>query len=315
MLSVSTLICTHSEERWNHLQQAIDSLRNAQTRQPDELVVVVDHNSRLLERVRAQFPEIQVLANQHESGLAGCRNTGVAAASGEVVAFLDDDAVAAPDWLERLIAPFGRDDVVGVGGSVVPAWPSSRPAWFPEAFDWVVGCTHSGMPSQPAPVRNFVGANMAFRRTVLHELQFFGGIGHAGGKPLGGSDPDICIRVQQAYPDQVLLFEPAARVFHHVTVQRASWRYFARRCFNEGRAKAMLTARLGSDAALRSERAYVASTLPRSIQRSWRSAVSRRELRSLAPIPAIVGGLAVTAAGYSSGLVRQSLARSREPSS
>src|SRR2546429_8268160 len=208
MPSVSVLICTHSEQRWDQLERAIESVR-AQTRQADELVVVVDHNARLLERLRERFSGVRLLSNQHEPGLAGCRNTGVAAASGSVVAFLDDDARALPDWLELLTAPFEQEEVVGVGGSVVPLWAASRPTWLPEEFDWVVGCTHSGMPSQRGAVRNFVGANMAFRRAAIHEVRFFSGIGHAGGKPLGGSDPDICIRVQQRFPERVLLYEPA----------------------------------------------------------------------------------------------------------
>jgi glycosyltransferase involved in cell wall biosynthesis len=306
MSPVSVLICTHSERRWDQLEQAIGSVR-AQTRQADEVVVVVDHNARLLQRLREHFSGVQVLSNQHEPGLAGCRNTGVAAASGFVVAFLDDDARALPDWLELLTAPFEQEGVVGVGGSVVPVWASSRPRWFPEEFDWVVGCTHSGMPSQRGAVRNFVGANMAFRRAAVHEVGFFSGIGHAGGKPLGGSDPDICIRVQQRFPDQVLLYEPAARVFHHVTEQRATARYFARRCFNEGTAKALLTARLGAGSALSSERAYVVSTLPRAIGRALRNAGSSGDPRRLAPIPAIVFGLTLTAAGYSAGLVRRAV--------
>lgn len=310
MHPVSVLICTHSEQRWHQLEQAIASVR-AQTRQPDELVVVVDHNARLLQRIRERFSDVRVLANQHQPGLAGCRNTGVAAASHGVVAFLDDDARALPSWLELLTAPFEQEEVVGVGGSVVPLWPSTRPRWFPEEFDWVVGCTHSGMPSQRGAVRNFVGANMAFRRAVVHQLKFFSGIGHAGGKPLGGSDPDICIRVQQRCPDKVLLYEPAARVFHHVSEQRATWRYFARRCFNEGTAKALLTARLGAGSALSSERAYVASTLPRAIGRAVRSAGSTGDPHRLAPIPAIVAGLALTAAGYSAGLVRSALGEIR----
>lgn len=310
MPSVSVLICTHSEQRWDHLEQAIGSV-HAQARPAEELLVVVDHNAPLLERLQEHFTGVQVLSNRREPGLAGCRNTGVAAASGSVVAFLDDDARALPDWLELLTAPFEEEEVVGVGGSVVPLWPSSRPRWFPEEFDWVVGCTHSGMPSQRGAVRNFVGANMAFRRAAIHEVRFYSGIGHAGGKPLGGSDPDICIRVQQRFPDRVLLYEPAARVLHHVTEQRATARYFARRCFNEGTAKALLTARLGAGSALSSERAYVASTLPRAIGRALRSAGSSGDPRKLAPIPAIVVGLSLTAAGYSTGLARSTFRERR----
>jgi glycosyltransferase involved in cell wall biosynthesis len=307
MLSVSTVICTHTERRWDHLAQAIRSVAE-QTKRPEEIVVVVDHNPALLERLRRTFPDLVVLPNREGSGLAGSRNTAVDAASGDVVVFLDDDAVAAPGWLWRLTQPFDVEEVLGVGGPVVPLWSSHRPMWFPEEFDWVVGCTHSGMPSERGTVRNFVGANMAFRRGAVQEVRFFSGIGHAGGKPLGGSDPDFCIRMQKRWPERVLLFEPSARVFHHVTDERATWRYFARRCFNEGTTKALLTRRVGAASGLSSEKMYVRSTLPRAVCQALRRSGSSRNPRHLAPIPAIVSGLAFATAGYASELVRSALA-------
>ena len=87
-------------------------------------------------------------------------------ATGDVVAFLDDDAAAAPDWLSRLLAPYADPRVLGVGGRVLPRWDRARPRWFPAEFDWVVGCTYAGHPDE-GPVRNVIGANMSFRRSVL----------------------------------------------------------------------------------------------------------------------------------------------------
>ena len=120
-----------------------------------------------------QLPDVIVTDNQQQQGLSGARNAGVAVAGGEVVAFLDDDATAAPDWLERLAAGYADPDVLGVGGAIEPVWSTSRPRCFPEEFDWVVGCTYRGLPQTPAPVRNLIGANMSFRRTVLNTIGGF----------------------------------------------------------------------------------------------------------------------------------------------
>ena len=83
------------------LGEAVDSLR-AQTLPPHEVVLVIDHAPALLEEARGRWPDLKIVPSRERQGLSGARNTGVAEAGGEVVAFLDDDAVAAPNWLERL---------------------------------------------------------------------------------------------------------------------------------------------------------------------------------------------------------------------
>ena len=100
----------------------------AQSRPPVEVIVVVDRNPRLLDRVARRWPAVRVLSNTDHGGLAGARNTALAAAVGDVVAFLDDDAVPAPDWLERLAAPYADPAVQLVGGWVEPRFDERRPA-------------------------------------------------------------------------------------------------------------------------------------------------------------------------------------------
>ena len=81
---------------------------------------------------------------QQQRGISGARNSGIAAARGAIIAFLDDDAIAAPDWLEQLLAGYSSPNVLGVGGAIEPQWQGGRPRWFPPEFDWVVGCTYLG---------------------------------------------------------------------------------------------------------------------------------------------------------------------------
>ena len=114
-----------------------------------------------------------MVANTGTRGLSGARNTGVDAASGDIVAFLDDDAAAADGWLAALTAPFADPHVVGTGGGAEPVWTLPRPGWFPDEFGWVVGCSYRGLPVTRAPVRNPIGCNMAFRRAALLEVGGF----------------------------------------------------------------------------------------------------------------------------------------------
>ena len=84
-------------------------------------IVVVDNNpaSGLTTPVVAEFPGI-VLVNEPRRGLAYARNAGFAACTGEIAVATDDDVTVPPDWLEKLIAPFARPDVMVVTGNVLP---------------------------------------------------------------------------------------------------------------------------------------------------------------------------------------------------
>ena len=122
--SVSVIICAHAVERIGDLRRAVDSVVD-QSLPPTELLVVIDHNEQLLD-LAAELPA-NVVASDGPPGLSGARNTGTDRANGEIVAFLDDDAVAGVDWLRHLTEPFSDDDVVAVGGWATPVWDRGRP--------------------------------------------------------------------------------------------------------------------------------------------------------------------------------------------
>src|SRR5690606_25265152 len=148
----SVVICAYTEQRWDDLLAAVDSVRR-QTLTPREIIVVVDHNPAMLARVRDEIGDVLAVENHQRQGLSGARNSGLRASSGEYVAFLDDDALAEPDWLGRLAAGYDDPRVVGVGGVIEPLWSGGRPGWFPAEYDWVVGCTYVGMPTRRMAVR------------------------------------------------------------------------------------------------------------------------------------------------------------------
>lgn len=302
--TVSVIICAYTAERWEDLVAAVQSVQQ-QHHLPHELIIVIDHNPELFERAKQQFPAAVVVENREHHGAGAAKNRGAAAAQGSIVAFMDDDAVAAPDWLEHLVAAYDEPQVIGVGGAIDPLWPDERPAWFPMEFDWVVGCTYRGMPNRRGPIRNFIGANMSFRRDVFETVSFFSGMGHVGTRPFGGLDPDFCIRVKRTWPEHVLLHEPQARVFHRVSANRTRWGYFCLRCYNEGLSKSRLTQRVGTDVGLASERAYTFRTLPLGVKTGIVQAVREGDVSGLARAGAIMAGFSITAFGYGIGTVRE----------
>lgn len=311
-LDISVVICAYTHERWGALTEAIQSVQR-QTAPPREIIVVVDHNPELLERVQRTFAGVLATPNVERRGLSGARNSGVAAAAGAIIAFLDDDGVAAEDWLARLAAAYGDEQVVGVGGSIAPYWEGDRPAWFPEEFDWVVGCTYRGMPEAAAAVRNLIGANMSFRRQELVELGGFEhGIGRVGAQPTGCEETELCIRARQRWPRRTLRYEPSAQVLHRVPHGRARWAYFRARCYAEGRSKSLVTQLVGAQDGLSSEWSYTLHTLPRGIVRNAAWSIARRDRAGLMRAGAIAGGLCITIAGYAMGQLAQRRAWRRE---
>lgn len=300
--TISVVICAYTEARWDDLGAAVQSVQQ-QTRPPQEIIVVIDHNPALLERVRANIAGVVVVENREARGLSGARNSGIAAAQGEVIAFLDEDSTAAPDWLARLIAGY-TDRVIGVGGAVEPVWQAGRPRWFPPEFDWVVGCTYLGMPETTARVRNLIGCNMSFRRETFQRIGgFTSGIGRVGTLPVGCEETEFCIRANQRLPQRALLYEPRARVYHQVPPSRARWSYFRSRCYAEGLSKALVSQHVGATDALASERAYTLHVLPRGVARGLTDALVRRDPMGLARAGAIIAGLLFTTIGYLVGIV------------
>jgi glycosyltransferase involved in cell wall biosynthesis len=299
VVSASIVVCAYTEARWGVLAESVRAA-SAQLRAADELVLVIDHNDRLLDRARRELPHARVLANEEPRGLSGARNTGVRHAAGDVVVFLDDDARPHDGWLARLTDAFTEPSVIGAGGLALPRWHEPPPRWLPAEFYWVVGCSYRGLPEEVAEIRNPIGANMAFRREVLERVGgFTDGIGRVGRTPLGCEETELAIRASTATGGRILHF-PECAVDHLVTPDRTEWRYFRRRCWAEGLSKALVARSVGRRAALQSERRYATRTLPSG---AWQGVVAglRGDPGGFARTGAIVTGLLMTSAGYARG--------------
>ena len=297
-LDVSAIICAYTEARWYDLVAAVESLRR-QSKPPSEIIVVVDHNQRLLERVRAELSGVMVVESNGPQGLSGARNSGIAVARGTRIAFLDDDAAAEPDWLARLYQYFDDPRVLAVGGTVEPVWPSKPPIWFPNEFYWIVGCSYQNLPGTPMVVRNPFGGCVCYRREVFEVVGGFRtGIGRIGTLPMGCDETELCIRASQRWPQKVFLIEPQARIHHRIPPSRACWRYFRSRCYAEGLSKAIVTQHVGAKDSLASERAYTLRTLPRGVLCNMKNSIIHRDRAGFQRAGVIVAGLIITTIGY-----------------
>ncbi len=316
---VSVVICAYTEKRWDDLLAAIVSVQQ-QTVQPREIIVVIDHNPVLLKRAQERLVNAIVIENREAKGVSGSRNSGIAIAQGTIVAFLDDDAVAEPNWIEHLLMPYGDLGIIGVGGKINPIWTGKYPRWFPKEFYWVIGCTYQGMPSTMAPIRNMIGANMSFRRNTLIHVGSFResfGCNHENSSrsanlfgfkwfqhSAGDEETELCIRAAYQQQDNAqFYYVPTALVHHRVPSQRTRWNYFLWRCYDEGIGKAFLVSLHGTKDGLASERSYTLKTLPLGVLRGLTDTLFHRDIIGLAHAGAILAGLSVTAAGYLVGRI------------
>jgi glycosyltransferase involved in cell wall biosynthesis len=193
---------------------------------PDyEIILVDDGSTDTTPEIAGRFPTVRYLA-QTNQGLSAARNAGIAAATGEIIAFTDSDCRADPDWLYYLVQDLLNGDWVGLGGhNFLP----------PE--DSLVAAAVMASPGGPAHVmltdleaEHVPGCNMAFYKWAL---QAVGGFDPVFRK--AGDDVDLCWRLQQA--GHKIGFSHAGFVWHY---RRSTVRAYLRQQAGYGEAEALL---------------------------------------------------------------------------
>ncbi len=187
---------------------------------PHKEIIVVDSSSNdESEQVVAQHPEvISVRLRGQRNNMPQGRNAGIAASSGDIISFVDDDAMVRPDWLASLLEAYQDETVGAVGGRVIEIpephcdLVSGPPRMVVKSSGRVIGKGRGLFSTEKIEVDHIPGGNMSFRREVLERV--------------GGFDPnytltnfreetDLCIRVKKA--GWCILFVPTMAVVHHST--------------------------------------------------------------------------------------------------
>jgi len=237
---VSIIISTYTTERYTDVANCISSLKS-QKLEPAEIVLVLDPIESLLNFYRLRVSKDVRIVLSKDLGLSHARNAGIENASGDVIAFIDDDAVADKKWLLNAIMNYEDPRVIGVGGQVMACWEGGRPVWFAEELDWIVGCTYKGFPSEKSLIRNPIGCNMSFRSSVFRQAGHFrSDIGRLGKNATGDEETEMAIRATARIPGSKIVYDPSAVVYHKIGRNRKSLAYVWKRSFSEGVSKAMI---------------------------------------------------------------------------
>jgi GT2 family glycosyltransferase len=219
---VSVVICTYNGSAT--LRDCLEAAL-ALTYPNYEVIVVCDGCVDGSAEIAASFEEVRVIETP-QRGLAAARNTGMEAATGEIVAYIDDDALADPDWLTHLVQKFAAGPFAAVGG----------PNVLPPGSNWIAECV-ANAPGGPTHVlvsdqdaEHVPGCNMAIRKQALERIGGFDSQFRAA-----GDDVDVCWRLLDA--GDRIAFSPGAVVLHH---RRTSVRAYLRQQRGYGKAEALL---------------------------------------------------------------------------
>lgn len=250
-VSLSVCICTH--ERPGYLKSCLDSLR-AQGLGLDRFeVVVVDSASSpaaaaQLAEVVAQMPNARLIRAE-EPGASLARNIGVAACRGTHIALLDDDAVAAPDWLERIYEvlnePGPRPAVIG--GRVLPRWEAPLPSWWPENLRGVLSIIEwegrgEYRSAQLPPTLEPYSVNMVIERAAMLQVGGFDAqLGRVGTRLLSDEDVHLAWKLQDA--GYSARYDSRIIVYHQIQAPRLRPEWLLDRLYWQG-ASTVLTRRL-----------------------------------------------------------------------
>jgi len=308
----SVIILAFAMDRWELACAAVESVRS-QKLPAREIIICVEGNPELAARFREHWPQLPGVlpsvrveeselddAGQewvqyacHGSRIGAERTKGALLASGEIVVFLDDDAIAEPDWLEHLLSPYADPSVEGVGGCPLPVYGRPRPRWLPYEFDWIFGCAYEGLPKQGGPVLRMIGASMSARRAAVLAI---------GGLRSEAEDLYLACRLLALTPESKLIYEPRAVVHHHVHEDRLTWHYFWRRCLAAGRGKVSVMKELGDAATMSADRRFLARSLTSGVLRYMREFI-RGDAGGVERAACLVAGLGLSSVAYLLGLV------------
>jgi glycosyltransferase involved in cell wall biosynthesis len=242
-VDLSVVLCTYNRASW--LEGALASLAR-QTLAPNRYeVLLIDNNS-----TDATAEVASVFQNRIENfrylreprqGLSHARNLGWQSARGEFIAFMDDDARAAIDWCERIVATFRlvNPRPAAVGGKVLPLFESPMPRWFTPEVEIRSWGEAAGFLEEPRRRYGFSGSNMSFPKEIFTR---FGGfsteLGMQGRKIRLGEDSHLFRRIQEWEP--YFWYDPLLIVHHLVPPRNMRISYRLARAYASGKSVAFM---------------------------------------------------------------------------
>jgi glycosyltransferase involved in cell wall biosynthesis len=240
MVLISVVICTFN--RPFYLKKVLTSLYNQTLKKTDYEIVIVDSGNshdtdEIVKNICGEITTHLITAG--DTGLSDARNTGIRNSTGRIIAFLDDDAQADPDWLEQILTVFdkGTPRIYACGGKVDLLWEQNRPDWIHDKMLTYLGRFDLGDKSRS--VSGLMGLNMAFDRSVFDMIGYFDpDLGRIEGNLLSGDEVEFFNRMRRH--KLLIWYNPRIHALHHVIAERITKNFFYKRYYWQGRSDVIL---------------------------------------------------------------------------
>lgn len=250
----SAIFCTYNRDKY--LYEAMKSIADQKYDPFLYEILVVNNNStdsteELCERFEKDFPEINfryiVETNQ---GLSYARNRGIKESKGDILVFVDDDAVAFDDYfgaIDRFMAT--HPNILACGGPIYPKYEVEKPSWLsPYTEELIGGALYFGDQDRLFPDGKFPGGgNSAFRKEVFDIFGLFNvELGRKGNNLLGAEEKDLFDRMTKA--DEQIYYVPQMGIFHFIPAKKLTNEYFNNLTYSVGKSERIRTKSVSSEA-------------------------------------------------------------------
>jgi glycosyltransferase involved in cell wall biosynthesis len=251
---LSVVVASYTLERLNDIFKLLDGIK-AQTYKSIETVIVVDGSESLLRQIESYanliaLPNTRFILNKGERGASAARNLGIREARGDIIGFIDDDAVPFDDWAEEMVRSYDTDTVIGVTGPAVPLWEDDSMSWFPEELHWIVSCTTWFDCKEVKSIRHVWFENASFRKEAFTQAGYLDTTVGPHDSTQGfkesefrngtiSDDLELSLRVK-ARTGKAIVYNPKVRVWHKVDKKRLQMSYIRKWSYWTGRSKSKL---------------------------------------------------------------------------
>lgn len=302
---ISVAIPEYDASETDKLSECIKSLLNQDY--PRYEIVVISESDEVSEFVRNEFGNESIVSvkdiENPDGGVSVARNAAVHATGGEVIAYIDSDAVADEDWLNKLGVMYRDKNVLAVGGRAEPDWIGKRPKYLPDEFLWLVGVTHKGHPKNGSIVRSTFGCNMSYRRSVLEELRFNDNLGKEHGYNLQGEEPELGIRMREEF-NSGMYYAGDARIYHKIDEEQTSLKWLTRRAYLQGISKAIIENETREEDSLGTDKSFLGFIFKNSLPNYSRGLVYGPRIASVYLLFGILYFTVLVGMGYTVGKIK-----------
>jgi len=224
---ISAIISTYNRDRF--LNGLFESILEQTISKDDYEIVIVNNNStdqtdHLCKHFIATHPEINCsYFIEKQQGLSFGRNRGISESKGELVTFLDDDAVIAPDFFEKTITFFESHPAVNaIGGKILLKYMETKPDWYNPYLASLLGFFDPGNEEKIFSGKNyFRGSNMSFRKGIFEKYDAFNtSLGRVGKSLFGNEEKELFYRFKSK--GEEMWYVPSAIVYHLVPIERTT---------------------------------------------------------------------------------------------